>query len=137
MVDILERLGERQTVPLFTYGTLRVGGHRHDWVKGIVVSSHQGKVEGYDLFASEHVDYPAMAKSRYSNHVVHGDLYWLKVGKSFLELVQMELNVGYHMNLVEVAVPQLAEPVLALSFTFPRAPRHDWNRILSGDWLVG
>jgi hypothetical protein len=136
MANILERIRERSTVPIFIYGTLRQGAIRHSWVQHDMVSRHDGKVEGYDLYMNASFDYPAMSKSRNGSHVVHGDLVWLRVNNNFMDLVNMELEAGFQLNLVEVVIPQLAEPVLALCFAYPRKPRHDWTRVNSGDWLL-
>lgn len=118
-------------VPLFVYGTLRMGGALHErYLDGEVVDHESATLTGFSL--RDVGAFPLMVHEQ--GHTTYGEVMWMRPDSIGLHrAIHMELGAGYTMELVEVEVPSMMErlPVLAFvwnngDFGASRVPLNDW-----------
>jgi gamma-glutamylcyclotransferase (GGCT)/AIG2-like uncharacterized protein YtfP len=120
-------------VPIFVYGTLRVGHGNYEWCKGAVKRTQIGATSiGTIWFAYDHGSYP-VAKFDEGNTTIVGDVLWFNPQhRSFDEVVSMEYGAGY--VLVDIEYEHEGETLECMAFHYIGQPRGP--KIESGDWAA-
>lgn len=123
-------------VPLFVYGSLRKGGVLHDsWLGDIVRDIEPATAAGYALFRPGQGWFPYMCRMDDNRGCTYGDLMWVKSGPELNELVRMEMNAGYEVDLVEVDA-SYTFTLPALTFVWQRPLPRGCEVVPHNDWLM-
>lgn len=119
-------------VPIFVYGTLRVGQGNYTWAKQcvrheIIECVAQGRI----YFVGPYGGFP-VARFDQGGRIVGDVLYCDPAERTYDEMVQMELGAGYESREIEVVTPD-GDTLECLAFHYLYEPRGSW--IPSGDWV--
>lgn len=121
----------RKAIPLFVYGTLRVGQPLHYWLAPCVLDVQTGTVNGHDLMTLDGIPFPFMV---HGGGGVTGDLFWCEPGLDLTRTIQMEVGAGYRFRMVDVYTDSDVLPIPAGVFVAPR--ERGMRRIECGDWVI-
>lgn len=133
MLDLFDSGHGPNSVPIFVYGTLRTHGALHDvYLSDCLVDSEHATARGFKLLTPEAgTCFPFLVPD--DEEATQGEVMWVKRGPSFYRMIAMELNVGYQLELVDVEVNSLTEPLQAAAFVWhgrtagmARVPHNDW-----------
>lgn len=119
-------------IPVFVYGTLRVGGGLHGMIEeDVVYGPIQATVKG-SLYSNTSFSYPYYVEEGDTDVV--GEVFFVRRGIGFNQVAAMEIGAGYDMKVIAVNTGTGFLNVVA----FPLAPR--WKSLLgapirSGDWI--
>lgn len=118
-------------VPVFVYGTLRVGHGNFSWASDAVVYALiDCTAEGRIYFVTQDRGYP-VAKFDETGTIL-GDVLWFDPKHPDYEsVVQMEVNAGYELRPISVKTPQDGS-MECQTFHYVHRPRG--QRIMDGDW---
>lgn len=123
-----DQLGD--LVPVFVYGTLRVGQGNFRWACEAVRSYIRDcTAEGRIYFVHDRWGYP-VAKLDETGTIL-GDVLWMdNRHPTYDEVYRMEISAGYEIRTVPVQTPD--GELKCLAFHYIDKPRGVW--IESGDW---
>lgn len=118
-------------VPVFVYGTLRVGQYNFSWAQEAVVDTIQNcTAKGALYFVDGRFGYP-VAKFDEEGEI-KGDVLWFDPAhEEYQSVVRMELGAGYEVREIEVRTE--SETIEAIAFHYLRPTRG--NPIPDGDWV--
>jgi gamma-glutamylcyclotransferase (GGCT)/AIG2-like uncharacterized protein YtfP len=129
--SVLDKAGP-DVIPLFVYGTLRPGGTLYDhYFDTDVVDSERACAAGYSLRTTGW--FPVMAPE--AEEISFGDVLWVRKGMGLMAAIRMELNAGYSLELVDVELAGMTEPMPALSFIW-HGNVADMPRVTFNDWMA-
>lgn len=140
-LDALELIEQRskqgKAIPLFVYGTLRVGEALYSYYNsGVVKERHEATSPGV-LYFPFHYQFPG---ARFDEEgTIIGDILWYPLSAaSLLEVITMELRAGYSLVKVNVTYERKTgrphrKEIEALAF------QHNYSdssceRVPGGDW---
>lgn len=117
-------------IPVFVYGTLRVGHGNHSWaIEAVRHYVTDVTAEGAIYFVGPYGGYP-VAKFDEPGTIL-GDILWMDAGHpTYREVVRMEIGAGYELRTVAVSTDE--GEVKCQAFHYIRRP--GGPQIPSGDW---
>lgn len=123
--------GSAPLIPVFVYGTLRIGEGNYEWAKEAVRHEVTNcTTPGRIYFCGSSLSYP-VAKFE-EEGTIKGDLLWFDPDHPvFGQVVDMEIHAGYVVQEIEV-IDGDGDSHEALGFQYVRQPLGDL--IPSGDW---
>jgi gamma-glutamylcyclotransferase (GGCT)/AIG2-like uncharacterized protein YtfP len=128
-----------ESIPVFTYGTLRTGQYNARLLNGGVVAELDATLTGFTLYANQSDTYPYLVEDDTATVPVKGTLYMLDANHpAFTKADRMELGAGYNRQVVEVTVLDAdgdSHTIPAFCWTWDR-PQWLGRRITSGDWVA-
>lgn len=121
----------KDLVPVFVYGTLRLGHNNFSWAQDAVVYALTDcTAEGTIYFVSPGGGYP-VAKFDEVGTII-GDVLWFDPKHpEYNAVVQMEINAGYELRSITITHPD-GTKMQCLTFHYLRKP--GGPRIEDGDW---
>ena len=143
---ILERIKEGKTIPMFFYGTLRVGGGNDvHFLGGIKKTKKNVQAPGV-LYFPGHNMFPG---ARFDEEgTMAGDLFWYKADATdLMGIFRMEISAGYTAEVIEVTYERKTErprrkTIKAISFQYEgrslgalSRSRDDWEPVPGNDWF--
>lgn len=119
-------------IPVFVYGTLRVGQYNFGVVRKAVRNIAENcKANGSIYFFGGRRGYP-IAKFDEDGEIL-GDVLWCDPSHpGYDRMMQMELGAGYESREIEVRNPD-GEVIECIAFQYLGTPKGEW--IQSGDWV--
>lgn len=119
------------TVKLFVYGTLQPKGHLHKIVEPIIEKSIGATLHNYALYKHPLGFYPEITKD--PSRIVKGTLLIISTyNENFIDLMVMELEAGYALQIVNV---RTEHGIVMPALCFVSAEKPKGFLIESGDWL--
>lgn len=142
---LIEKAEEGKSVPMFFYGTLRVGdyNHRH-FDQGVTKVKKEAQAKGV-LYFPGHVGYPGARFDEEGTMI--GDLLWYPVDSmSLVGIFRMEIGAGYTAQVIDATYARKTErprrkTIKAISFQYEesrygyRSGRADWVPVPGNDWF--
>lgn len=129
---IEERIAEA-LIPVFVYGTLRIGQYNYRWARAAVRETVKNCRTNGKLYFSRGLSgsYP-VAKFDEEGTIL-GDVLWCDPSHpDYGGMVRMELGAGYEVREIEVVTAK-SETMEALGFHYLHRTRGD--AIPNGDWV--
>lgn len=128
-------------VPLFVYGTLRIGHGAHSLIVDDVTRWRFASVDGFAMYNVRpgRALYPVARRLASRRHGrIQGEVLWINPGDRIVDVALMELGAGYRCEVVQAnttsSIGGMPSHVSAFMFTYP----HDdfgW-RVVSDNWNV-
>lgn len=123
--------GGAPLIPVFVYGTLRIGEGNYLWAREAVRhETPDVTTKGRIYFVRSRITFPVAKFER--DGTIKGDLLWFDPEHPvFSEVVDMEVGAGYVVQEIEVEDTR-GDTHEALGFQYLMEPQGDW--IQNGDW---
>lgn len=120
-------------IPVFVYGTLRIGEWNHDWFKPCVEEEEADATTPGHLWFAYEGSYPVARFIPSETALIHGDVLWCDTEHpGYGHMVNMEVNAGYAQREIEVRLAG-GNLIDATGFHYLRDPRPSLF-IQGGDW---
>ena len=134
MLELFTSALAPSVVPLFVYGTLRPHGVLSTpWLGESVVDHQPAIARGFGLYAPSPAWFPFLVHE--TGQVAQGDVLWVKRGPELMRTALMEINVGYTMELVDVELDNLHEPLQVAAFVW-RGGTENMHPVPHNDWYA-
>jgi hypothetical protein len=97
---------KQKTILFFAYGTLRKDERLHDWIEGEIVSElGEATVPFARLYYGRtHTSFPYLVETSAPSDKAVGEVYELPLSDNVMQMLQMEINAGYHLVEVEATL---------------------------------
>jgi len=119
------------TVKLFTYGTLQPRGSLNKFIRSITEKSIPATLHNYALYKHPVGFHPEITKD--PTRLVQGTLLIISTyNETFIDLVVMELEAGYALQIVDI---RTEHGIVMPALTFVAANKPKGFLIESGNWF--